>query len=104
MIIHANRTPVMTDDHWFTPKTHGYGATPANWKGWAATLGFGLLTLGLGLIPSLLPDLLSTPDWPYKIAVWLAAILVAILGFVRLARVKTAGEWRWRWGDGRTRR
>ncbi|HEU4381635.1 MAG TPA: hypothetical protein VFR73_23945, partial [Hyphomicrobiaceae bacterium] len=26
-------------DYWFKPKSHGYGATPANWKGWAATIG-----------------------------------------------------------------
>jgi hypothetical protein len=26
-------------DYWFKPKTRGYGATPANWKGWAATIG-----------------------------------------------------------------
>ena len=23
-------------DPWFVPKSHGYGAQPANWKGWAA--------------------------------------------------------------------
>jgi len=26
-------------EYWFKPKSHGYGASPANWKGWAATVG-----------------------------------------------------------------
>ena len=23
--------------YWFKPHSYGYGATPANWRGWAAT-------------------------------------------------------------------
>ena len=26
--------------YWFKPKSHGYGATPANWKGCVASLAF----------------------------------------------------------------
>ena len=91
----------MSDRHWFTPKTHGYGATPANWKGWAATFGFMAVTLGLALVPQVRPDLLATSDWPLRLALWLAAIAAAIFGFVQLARAKTNGDWRWRWGDER---
>ena len=57
----------MKADHWFAPKSHGYGATQANWKGWAASFGFMALTFGLALIPQLRPDLLATPDWPYRL-------------------------------------
>ena len=32
---------------WFKPKSHGYGASPANWKGWAATFAFLLIELVL---------------------------------------------------------
>ena len=23
-------------EYWFKPRAYGYGATPSNWKGWAA--------------------------------------------------------------------
>ena len=29
-------------DPWFRPKSHGYGATPADWRGWAATAVFAI--------------------------------------------------------------
>ncbi len=29
-------------DPWFRPKSYGYGATPANWRGWAATAAFAI--------------------------------------------------------------
>ena len=37
-------------DYWFTPKRYGYGATPANWKGWVATLAFIGLVFVLPLV------------------------------------------------------
>ena len=79
-------------DHWFRPKAYGYGAQPANWKGWLATLAFmavfglwGLLTLG------------GTPDR----ASWLlffAGVALLTFGFSVFAKSKTKGGWRWRWG------
>ena len=91
------QSDVMTD-HWFTPKSHGYGASPANWKGWLATGIFGVLTIGLAVAPSLMPDVLAAPDWPWRIALWLTVEVCLVIGFVALARAKTDGEWRWRWG------
>ena len=84
--------------YWFKPKTYGYGATPNNWMGWAATgayvvvmLSASVLLLGLELNPGTGPSF-------WQIAVW--ALLVAALtgGFVWLARAKTDGQWGWRWG------
>lgn len=84
-------------DFWFRPKTHGYGATPLNWKGWAVTCAFlmaiGLLTLPLLLWPELTPS--ERPSW--LLGAYLVANAVLTIWFVRLCRTKTDGEWRWRW-------
>jgi hypothetical protein len=35
--------------YWFKPHTHGYGATPSGWKGWAAIGVFVATVLALSL-------------------------------------------------------
>lgn len=82
----------------FKPKTHGYGAAPADWRGWAAILAFGLvqvLVVGLGLL------------WPIarggepsiaRFLVWMGISVVLTLGFLWWVRRNTDGQWRWRWG------
>ena len=42
----------MPNDHWFTPKTHGYGAYPTSWKGWALIGAF--LAIDLVLVLALI--------------------------------------------------
>ena len=85
-------------DNWFKPKRYGYGATPSNWKGWAATAAFGLVVLATFLVVfRWQPDHGSPPSF-WQIAVWLLAIAILTGGFVRLARAKTDGQWGWRWG------
>jgi hypothetical protein len=84
--------------YWFKPKTYGYGATPANWKGWAATGAFvaGVLVaslLLLGLEPKPGTGLSS-----WQIAACALLVAALIIGFVWLARAKTDGQWGWRWG------
>ena len=85
-------------DYWFKPKHHGYGATPANWKGWAASLAF--LAVMVAATHALVASQQSTGSAPrdWVIGVW--ALMIAILagGFVVLARAKTDGKWGWRWG------
>jgi hypothetical protein len=84
--------------HWFKPHSYGYGATPANWKGWAATVAFVLVVLATSLVAfGWQPDS-GTPPSTWQIAAW--AVVTAILtgGFVWLARAKTDGQWGWRWG------
>ena len=78
--------------YWFKPKALGYGATPVTWEGWALSLGYLLLVLvwTLGLIGSE-PKLLL---WAF----WFALLAAATAALTWLAKRKTDGEWRWRWG------
>ena len=88
----------MTDRHWFTPKTHGYGAYPRNWKGWAAILAYGAAMVGGSIL------VLSTGGGPptgERIMLWIASMSALTIGFVWLSRAKTNGEWRWRWDRSR---
>jgi hypothetical protein len=84
--------------YWFKPKTKGYGATPANWKGWAATLAFlGIMMVStLVLVASQQNSGSTQRDW--VIGLWVVGIAVLTGGFVWLARAKTDGQWAWRWG------
>ena len=84
-------------DYWFTPKTHGYGATPSNWKGWAATGAFVALLTTLSVMPTFGMSSAAGPT-AWQLAARIAVGLVLTAGFVALARAKTDGQWRWRWG------
>ena len=88
----------MPASYWFKPHTHGYGATPANWKGWAATLAFVAVLLAASLV--LFAWQFGQPSGPavWQIAVWALCVAVATWAFVRLCRAKTDGQWAWRWG------
>ena len=82
--------------YWFKPRRYGYGARPTNWKGWAAALAYLLAILMLfWLFPA--PNA-QTATVAY-IGLWVCAVALVTLPFVWLARVKTKGEWRWRWGE-----
>lgn len=85
-------------DNWFEPKRYGYGVTPTNWKGWAATAAFILVVLATTLLvfPSQLNG--GTPPSIWQIAAWLAIIAILTGGFMCLALAKTDGQWGWRWG------
>jgi hypothetical protein len=88
----------VTSGTWFAPKAYGYGASPTNWKGWVATAAVCAITaiLGYSLIGWTGDD--HQPEtWQWGLFLGLEALL--IVGFVWLAKVKTAGEWRWRWGE-----
>lgn len=79
----------MSDDHeWFAPRRFGYGAgLPISWQGWALTLGFVALAIGLSVRFANRP-------------VELIAILVPfVVAFAVIASRTTRGGWRWRWGD-----
>ena len=85
-------------DNWFKPKRYGYGATPSNWKGWAATVAFIVVVLATFLVVFgwQLND--GTPPSSWQIAAWLAIAAILTGGFMRLTRTKTDGQWGWRWG------
>jgi hypothetical protein len=84
--------------HWFKPKRYGYGATPANWKGWAATAAFILVVLATSLFSFAWQLNGATQPSTWRIALWLILVSVLVGGFVLLARAKTDGQWGWRWG------
>ncbi|MEZ5913214.1 MAG: hypothetical protein R3D84_14190 [Paracoccaceae bacterium] len=84
--------------HWFVPKSHGYGASPANWKGWAATLGFLVIELVLVAALILLPLWRSGELGLGPLVIWAFCSGALTVGFIWLTKIKTAGEWRWRWG------
>ncbi|HPE25287.1 hypothetical protein [Albidovulum sp.] len=83
---------------WFKPKTHGYGASPANWKGWAATFGFLVLELVLVWVLLLRPILAGGEPTINQLVVWGFCSGALTVGFVWLTKAKTDGDWRWRWG------
>jgi len=79
--------------YWFKPHEYGYGATPVSWEGWALTAAtvviVGIMTVAL--VSSGRNDVAAVV--PYLVVVF---GLIAALAFV--ARRKTDGTWRWRWG------
>ena len=83
--------------YWFRPKRYGYGATPVNWQGWAATFGMVAVLVGSVLLMNRLVDRSNLSVW----LIWAGVIAAIMLGFVELCRRKTDGEWRWRWGADR---
>jgi len=77
--------------YWFRPKRYGYGATPSNWKGWAAMLAFLAV---LAAIAWLNESLYGPGTRPLVLA--LTAIVTVL--FVWTIKKKTDGALRWRWG------
>ena len=79
------------DDHWFVPKPVGYGARPANARGWAAIGVHVAVLVVLAVIWAAMGF-----ETPAGIAVFLIGTLVATAILVVVAKRKTRGEWRWR--------
>ena len=87
------------DAYWFKPKSHGYGASPSNWKGWMATLAFVAAVFALTWSMIVEPSLSGQEPTLAQLATWMGFVVVMIAGFIWLCRRKTDGEWRWRWGN-----
>jgi hypothetical protein len=85
-------------DYWFKPKSHGYGAVPANWKGWVATLVTLAILLGSGLLVFGFEADRASPPNSWQIGGWLLFDVIIVAGFLQLCRAKTDGQWAWRWG------
>jgi hypothetical protein len=81
--------------YWFRPKRYGYGASPANWKGWLATLAFIVFVAGMSRLLEPGRNGLGGGNF----LVWLAVFGIAMVLFVWIVRKKTEGTWRWRWGS-----
>jgi hypothetical protein len=80
----------MSDDgpEWFSPKRYGYGSgLPISWQGWALTLTYVAIAIGISLL---------FKDQPLV----LFAIMVPVtVVFCVIAARTTKGGWRWRWGE-----
>lgn len=63
-------------DHWFKPKSRGYGATPADWKGWAATAVFAIGLVAASYLLLVWEPSPGTGASALRIAVWALAIAV----------------------------
>ena len=82
-------------DYWFKPKTYGIGATPSNWKGWAAIGALGLFILILITVLILPPVLQGVEPSLTRILALIVLETGAIIAFLFIARKKTNGPWRW---------
>lgn len=84
-------------EYWFKPKTHGIGATPIHWKGWAAILAYAAVVAVLSLF-FLVPPPGQRVGAPHAF-LWLGLVMLVTYGFLRVGKARTDGEWRWRWGE-----
>ena len=84
--------------HWFKPHSHGYGATPVNWKGWAVSLVFGLLVAASTSVLAASQQIVGSDPNFWLICTWLMGVSLLTGAFIWLARAKTDGQWGWRWG------
>jgi hypothetical protein len=85
--------------YWFKPKTYGYGATPADWRGWAAVAAYIAIVAALSLPLMAWPADMPTSPRIWQLITWAILVVVLTLGFIRFARAKTDGQWNWRWGN-----
>lgn len=74
----------------FVPKTHGYGATPRDWRGW-------LVILAFAAAEALAAWWLMTA-MPPRIWLFIAVSLGLAILLIVVTRATTEGQWRWRWG------
>jgi hypothetical protein len=79
----------------FKPKRYGYGAAPATWEGWVVMLAVAGILIGSIVAMELLVDRSDFTAW----MIWALVIGAVTFRCVRLARERTDGEWRWRWGN-----
>jgi hypothetical protein len=75
-------------DYWFKPKRHGYGATPANWKGWAASLAFLAIMVAATYFLVASQQGTGSPPRDWLIGLWMLMVVLMTGGFVVLARPK----------------
>jgi hypothetical protein len=86
-------------DYWFKPKTYGYGAAPANWKGWSAMLVFIVVDLVIAFVLIVRPVLSGGKPGIGQIALFVVLMIATTAVFIWICVVKTEGKWRWRWGE-----
>ncbi|MFV3129693.1 hypothetical protein [Niveispirillum sp. KHB5.9] len=80
---------------WFVPKQHGIGYSPAGWEGWLVTASFILILVG-GI--RAIQHYADVPPGPWRAIIPLAWAAISGGIFFLIARSRTEGEVRWRWG------
>ncbi|HLL28697.1 MAG TPA: hypothetical protein VKT73_13735 [Xanthobacteraceae bacterium] len=78
--------------YWFRPKRYGYGATPVTWQGWAVTV------IAAAFVALCVLNLTLGEQSLWR---WIATVVLLVLvtlATVYVCRLKTDGEWAWRWG------
>lgn len=82
----------INDRPWFAAKTHGYGAGwPIAWQGWALMASYLAAMAGVGVTAQRLPTASAL------VLMVFAAVLTLI--FVLIAKRRTRGGLKWRWGS-----
>ena len=85
----------MTDKHdgaWFAAKRFGYGAgLPIAWQGWALTGGYLALLAIIGWLD-------RQADGRVRI-IGFALFVASTATFLSVLKKRTAGGWKWRWGN-----
>ena len=77
---------------WFAPKRFGYGAGwPIARQGWALLVSYISTLGGIGVLA-------QRPEGAAR-ALAFAMLLLCTAIFILIARKRTSGGWRWRWGD-----
>lgn len=79
------------DGAWFAAKSHGYGAGfPIAWQGWFVLIGYVAIMLAAGLLI----------EWDAEVGtpVGIAIFFIATMALTFIAKAKTRGGWKWRWG------
>ena len=84
----------MPGSYWFKAKPVGYGAKPANWKGWLAFAVF--LTLGCAWAVATMGSPQATAQ-DYALGLAGMAVILAVYTWIKIK--KTDGPWRWRTGQ-----
>jgi hypothetical protein len=72
---------------WFAPKRYGIGSgLPISWQGWAVTIGFAAIAIGLSVA------------FAHRPLQFIAAIIPLTVILMVICARTTRGGWRWRWG------
>jgi tetrahydromethanopterin S-methyltransferase subunit C len=73
---------------WFAPKRYGLGTgRPISWQGWALTIGFVVLAIGISVrLKDRLPQMI-------------AALIPLTAVYLVISAKTTRCGWRWRWGN-----
>jgi uncharacterized membrane protein len=77
---------------WFRQKTFGYGATPNSWQGWLVIIASAIAVIAVIIAADFQRD---NATRFLLIAIGLPLVVIPT---VLIARAKTEGGWRWRWG------